>query len=220
VSKKVSMASRRFARGTVVTGLLMLAAAPLALTACSSAPSPTPDISPNPAIAPHDERITLPETMGLALRHPAPADRTEHQILYTVQQSIRSQLHAEYGPGANDPLLTAYWSGDGLAAVRREVTAWAKRGEQPVGVLVVSNVSYSAPGADGKGTVSYCANWQNVNRGNSATHVVGAAVQQRGTAGTYTTLTFARNTGNRGGRWKVTAMTESPKSPRCPTSGH
>jgi hypothetical protein len=150
VSKKVSMASRRFARGTVVTGLLMLAAAPLALAACSSAPSPTPDISPNPAVAPHDERITLPETMGLALRHPAPADRTEHQILYTVQQSIRSQLHAEYGPGANDPLLTAYWSGDGLAAVRREVAAWTKRGEQPVGVLVVSNVSYSAPGADGE----------------------------------------------------------------------
>jgi hypothetical protein len=203
-----------------MAGLLMLAAAPLALAACASTPSPTPDISPTPALAPHDERITLPETMGLALWHPAPADRTEHQILYTVQQSIRSQLHAEYGPGPNDPLLTAYWSGDGLAAVRREVTTWTKHGEQPVGVLVVSDMSYSPPGADGKATVSYCADWQHVNRGNAATHVVGAAVQQRGTAGTYTTLTFARNTGSRGGRWKVIAMAESPKSPHCPASNH
>jgi hypothetical protein len=217
---KVDMAARRYMGARAVTCLLMLAAAPLALAACASAPSPTPDISPTAAVAPHDERITLPQTMGLALRHPTPADRTEHQILYTVQQAIRSQLHAEYGPGAKDPLLTAYWSGDGLAAVQRDVTAWTKHGEQPVGVLVVSNVSYSPPGADGKATVSYCANWQNVNRGNAATHVVGAAVQQRGTAGTYTTLTFARNTGTRGGRWKVTAMAESPKSPRCPTSTH
>lgn len=217
------MAARRYTGIGAVVGLVMLAAAPLALGSCASAPSPTPDITPitpNAAAAPHDERITLPETMGLALRHPAPADRTEHQILYTLQQSIRSQLHAEYGQGAKDPLLTAYWSGDGLSAVQREVTAWTKHNEQPVGVLVVSNMSYSPPGADGKAAVSYCANWQNVNRGNAATHVVGAAVQQRGTAGTYTTLTFARNTGVRGGRWKVTAMTQVPKSPRCPTSTH
>lgn len=211
------MASRRYARRAAVGGLVMLAALPFAVAACSSAPSPTPDISLNPANAPRDERITLPETVGLALRHPAPKDRTEHQVFYTVQQSVRSLLHAEYGTGTGDPLLSTYWSGNALTTVRHDVTSWAKSNEQPVGVLVVSGMTYSAPGADGKATVSYCANWQNVDRGNATTHVVGAAVQQRGTAGTYTTLTLAKSAGEPGlgAHWKVTSLAETPDSPRC-----
>jgi hypothetical protein len=211
------MASRLYARRAVMVGLVMLAALPLAVASCSSAPSPTPDISPNPANAPRDERITLPETVGLALRHPTPKDRTEHQVLYTVQQSVRALLHAEYGAGTGDPLLSAYWSGSALNAVRHDVTAWATLNEQPVGVLVVSGMTYSAPGADGNATVSYCANWQHVDRGNATTHVVGAAVQQPGAAGTYTTLTLAKGAAEpgHGGRWKVTGLVETPNSPRC-----
>lgn len=211
------MASRRYARRAVVAGLIMLAALPFAVASCSSAPSPTPDISLNAANAPRDERITLPETVGLALKHPAPKDRTEHQVLYTVQQSVRSLLHAEYGPGISDPLLSAYWTGAALTSVRHDVTTWAKLNEQPVGVLVVGAMTYRAPGADGKATVSYCANWQNVDRGNATTHVVGAAVQQPGAAGTYTTLTLAKGAAEPGfgGHWKVTGLVETPNSPRC-----
>lgn len=213
------MASRRYARRTAAAGLLItaLAALPGVCAGCSSAPPPTPDISPTPASVPRDERITLPETVGLALRHPTPTDRTEHQVLYTVQQSVRSLLHAEYGPGPGDPLLTAYWSGSALASAQRDVASWAKHGEQPVGVLVVSAMTYSQPGGDGKATVSYCANWQHVNRGNATTHVVGTAVQQPGTAGTYTTLTLAKSAGEPGfgARWKVTGIVETANSPRC-----
>lgn len=212
------MASRRrYARRAVVVGLMMLAALPFAVVSCSSAPAPTGEISLNPTNAPRDERITLPETVGLALRHPVPKDRTEHQVLYTVQQSVRSLLHAEYGPGTGDPLLTAYWSGSALTTVRHDVTTWAKSNEQPVGVLVVNGMTYRAPGADGKATVSYCANWQHVDRGNATTHVVGAAVQQPGTAGTYTTLTLVKSVGQPGlrARWKVTGLAETPNSPHC-----
>jgi hypothetical protein len=211
------MASRRYARRAVVAGLVMLGALPFAVASCSSAPSPTPDISLNPANAPRDERITLPETVGLALRHPVPKDRTEHQVLYTVQQSVRSLLHAEYGPGTGDPLLSAYWSGSALTTVRHDVTTWAKLHEQPVGVLVISAMTYQAPGAGGEATVSYCANWQHVDRGNATTHVVGAAVQQPGTAGTYTTLTLAKSAAQPGfgSHWKVTGLAEAPNSPRC-----
>ena len=89
-----------------------------AAVSCTSAPQPTPELSPTAAAAVLDQRITLPTTMGLAFNHPKPGDRVEHQVLYTVQQSVRAQLHAEYGSGQSDPLLSAYWSGDALGAVR------------------------------------------------------------------------------------------------------
>jgi hypothetical protein len=191
--------------------LLLLAPFGAAMS-CTSAPQPTPELSPTAAAAVLDQRITLPTTMGLAFKHPKPGDRVEHQVLYTVQQSVRAQLHAEYGPGASDPLLSAYWSGDALSAARTNVSSWAKHGEQPVGVLVVSTMTYVPPGSTGTAVVSYCVSWQNVMRGNATTHVVGSAVQKAGTPGTYTTLTLTRAAN---GHWKVSHMAEAAHSSKC-----
>ena len=194
--------------------LLMLA--PLGTAAgCASAPRPTPDISPTAVAVPIDERITLPTTMGLAFKHPLPSNKIEHQVLYTVQQSVRAQLHAEYGPGAKDPLLSVYWSGAALTAIKHDVSGWSAKHQQPVGVLVVSNTTYSAPNSAGKATVSFCTNWRHVMRGDAKTHVVGPAVQKANTPGTFTTLTLARS-GD--GRWKVSNMTETAHSPKCAVS--
>jgi hypothetical protein len=220
----VNVAGRRAERAsgtlrTVAVALLLLA--PLTAAAgCASAPRPTPDINPPDistaaAATPLDERITLPTTMGLAFNHPRPATRVEHQILYTIQQSFRAQLHAEYGSGATDPLLPVYWSGSALAAIKRDVTNWTKEHQQPVGVLVVSNTTYSPPNAGGKATVSYCVNWRHVVRGNATTHVVGPSVQKPGTPGTYTTLTLTRSSQ---ARWQVSGMQQVLRSPRCPAS--
>lgn len=208
------MAGQRAVRALAVALALLV---PLsAATACASEPRPTPDLSPTaPAAGPVDERITLPTTMGLAFDHPRLANRTEHQILYTVQQSVRAQLHAEYGAGAADPLLPAYWSGSALTAIKTDVAAWTAKHEQPVGVLVVSNTTYMAPGTAGKATVSYCANWRHVVRGNATTHVVGSAVQKPDTPGTYTTLTLSRDQHS---RWQVSGMKQAEHSPKCPAS--
>lgn len=203
------------------SAVALLLLTPLAAAAgCASAPRPTPDILPDinstAVAAPLDERITLPTTMGLAFNHPRPATQIEHQVLYTVQQSFRAQLHAEYGSGASDPLLPVYWSGSALAAIRSDVASWTAKHEQPVGVLVVSNTTYTQPDATGKATVSYCANWRHVVRGNATTHVVGSAVQKPGTPGTYTTLTLTR--GSRDGRWQVSGIKQAEHSPKCPAS--
>jgi hypothetical protein len=198
------------------TAAALLMLAPLGAAAgCASAPRPTPDISPTAAAAPIDERITLPTTMGLAFKHPLPSNKIEHQVLYTVQQSVRAQLHAEYGAGSNDPLLQVYWSGAALTAIRHDVSTWSAKHQQPVGVLVVSNTTYSPPNAAGKATVSFCTNWRHVMRGDEKTHVVGPAVQKANTPGTFTTLTLAR-AGD--GRWKVSNMTETAHSPKCAAS--
>ena len=198
------------------TAAALLMLAPLGTAAgCASAPRPTPDISPTAVAAPMDERITLPTTMGLAFKHPRPTNRTEHQVLYTVQQSVRAQLHAEYGPGANDPLLSVYWSGAALAAIRHDVSTWPAKHQQPVGVLVVSNTAYTPPNSSGKATVSFCTNWRHVMRGDAKTHVVGPAVQKANTPGTFTTLTLTRAAD---GRWQVSNMTEAAHSPKCPAS--
>jgi len=200
-------------RKAAVTVMML---APLGAAAgCASAPQPTPELSPTAAAALLDQRITLPTTMGLAFNHPKPGNRTEHQILYTVQQAVRAQLHAEYGPGTADPLLSSYWSGDALTAVRADVSDWSKKGEQPVGVLVVSTMTYTPPDGSGRATVSYCASWENVLRGNATTHVVGSAVQKAGTPGTYTTLALAR-IGK--GRWQVSNMVEAAHSEKCTAS--
>lgn len=207
-----NVAGQRSVRGAAVA-LLMLT--PIgAAASCQSAPRPTPDISPTAVAAPVDQRITLPTTMGLAFKHPSPANRVEHQVLYTVQQSVRAQLHAEYGAGANDPLLPVYWSGNGLKAIKGDVAQWPAKHEQPVGVLVVSNTVYSPPDATGKAKVSFCTSWRNVMRGDAKTHVVGPAVQKPGTPGTYTRLTLTRA----GGHWQVSNMTEAAHSPKCTAS--
>ena len=196
--------------------MALLLLAPLSVIAgCASEPRPTPDLTPTAASVALDERITLPTTMGLAFVHPRPANRTEHQIFYTVQQSVRAQLHAEYGSGTSDPLLPVYWSGGALTTIKGDVAAWANKHEQPVGVLLVSNTKYTPPDAAGKATVSYCANWRHVMRGNARTHVVGSMVQKPGTPGTYTTLTLERDAR---GRWQVSAIKQAGHSPECPAA--
>lgn len=217
----VSVAGRRAVRTSAVVSATVSAAALLllallgAVAGCSSAPQPTPEISPPVAAMPLDERITLPPTMGLAFHHKLPGNRVEHQILYTVQQSIRAQLHADYGSGPADPLLPIYWSGSALATIRSHVTGWVSKHEQPVGVLVVSTTTYTPPDNSGTATVSYCANWRNVLRGNATTHVVGSAVQKPGTPGTFTTLTLTRGPND---RWQVSGIKEAEHSPKCPAS--
>lgn len=216
----VNVAGRRAVRARIActkvvraSAVTLLSVASLAAAAgCDSAPRPTPDLSPTIAPAQVDERITLPTTMGLAFHHPLPGTRVEHQILYTVQQSVRAQLHAEYGPGSADPLLPVYWSGSALTAIRSDVTKWVSKHEQPVGVLVVSNTTYTPPDAADNATVSYCANWRNVVRGNATTHVVGSAVQKPGTPGTYTTLTLSRGPHS---RWQVSGIKQTERSPKC-----
>jgi hypothetical protein len=207
------MSARGSVRGAAAA---LLALAPLGAAAgCSSAPQPTPEITPTAAAALLDERIALPTTMGLAFTHPRPGSRIEHQVLYTVQQAVRAQLHAEYGLGAYDPLLSDYWSGGALTAVRSDAASWVQRNEQPVGVLVVGNTTYTPPDAAGDAPVTYCANWVNVLRGNAVTHVVGSAVQKAGTAGTSTTLTLSRGVT---GRWRVSDLIEAAHSAECAAS--
>jgi len=205
----------RATRAWVPAAALLLLVPLAAAAGCASEPRPTPDISPTTAALAMDERITLPTTMGLAFVHPLPANRVEHQILYTVQQSVRAQLHAEYGSGAADPLLPAYWTGSALTIIKGDVAMWANKHEQPVGVLVVSNTKYTPPDAAGNATVSYCANWRHVVRGNPRTHLVGAVVQKPNTPGTYTTLTLARDVR---GRWQVSGIKQAEHSPKCPAS--
>ncbi len=158
-----------------------------------------------------DERITLPTTMGLTFNRPRPGSRVEHQILYTVQQSVRAELHAENGSGSSDPLLPIYWSGSALAAIRSDVASRVSRHEQRVGTLVVSDMTYTPPAA-GKATVSYCSTWRNEVRGNASKHIGGSAAQGPGAAGTFTTLTLTR--GMRG-RWQVSGIKQTEHSPRC-----
>ena len=198
------------------TAAALLMLAPLgAVAGCTSAPRPTPEISPTAVAAPIDERITLPTTMGLAFKHPLPKDRVEHQVLYTVQQSVRAQLHAEYGTGSRDPLLRIYWSGAGLTAIRHEVSSWSAKHQQPVGVLVVSSTSYTPPNAAGKATVSFCTSWRHVMRGDAKTHVVGPPVQKANTPGTFTVFVLSRAAD---GHWQVSNMTETAHSPKCAAS--
>jgi hypothetical protein len=204
------------------------------LAGCSSAPAPTPELSgfaalpgnglgnvlggglgkgsgngPGPGY--EDTRITLPETVDLSFHHPQRTDRTEHEVLFTVQQALRAQLHAEYS-SYTDPLLSVYWSGAALSSAQSEIATWLKKGEQPVGVLVITDTAYTAPTSAGVAAVTYCAGWSDVVTGKADTHVVGGAVQASGTPGTYTALTLSRAGGH---RWQVTTLTASADSSHC-----
>jgi hypothetical protein len=200
------------------------------LAGCSSAPAPTPELNgfaanpggglgkgsgsgpdggPGPGY--EDTRITLPETVDLSFHHPQRTDRTEHEVLFTVQQALRAQLHAEYS-SYTDPLLSVYWSGAALSSAQSEITTWLKKGEQPVGVLVITDTAYTAPTTAGVAAVTYCAGWSDVVTGQADTHVVGGAVQASGTPGTYTALTLSRADGH---RWQVTTLTATANSSHC-----
>lgn len=199
------------AQRTLLLTALVLSAA--GITGCSAEPRPTPELSPVAPAVTAGPRVALPVTVEIVFHHPRPADRTAFEVLYAVQQALRAQLHAEYGPGAKDPLLAAYWSRDALAAARREVAAWVGHGQQPVGVLSVTQTSYSSPIADRPATVSFCADWSGVARGNATLHLVGPAVQKHGAFGTFNVMTVSQDAD---GRWRVAQLKQTSDSPDCP----
>jgi hypothetical protein len=196
--------------GVIATGLGVGAAA------CAAAAAPIPEITPggtpNGPAAHSDTRITLPITMSLSFEHPTPTTRTEHEVLYTVQQALRAELHAEYGTGTDDPMLSQYWTDSGLTSAQSNVTAWVARDEQPVGVLVVTGTSYLAPDAAGTATVSFCVGWTDVLRGDTKTHLVSSPVQKPGTPGTFTVVSLNRAADH---RWRAARRTETLRSARC-----
>lgn len=168
----------------------------------------------------HDSRITLPGTVSLSFPRVKSTDRTEHEVLSTVQQALRAQLHSAYtaGTAANssaDPLLSLYWSAPALAAAQNEMTAWVKKGRQPVGVLVITGTAYTAPDATGKSVVDYCANWSGQAAEKSGTHATRgttAAVPVVSTLGTYNTLALMRVDKH---HWQVQTLAASKNSANC-----
>jgi len=195
--------------GVLAAGVLAALAA-----GCSSAPADPPQIPPVTAAAEHrDERITLPVTVGLAFHHPALHDRTEYAVLFTVQQAMRSMVQAEYTDGGKDAELGEYWTGPGLTAVDTQIEQWISHQQQPVGMIVLEDTRYSPAESGRTANVSFCADWSDVVRGESRTHVVGAAVQSKGTRPTYEQLGVAREADR---RWKVDSLTIVPNSAKCP----
>jgi hypothetical protein len=61
--------------------------------------------------------------------------------------------------------------------------------------------------------VSFCADWSKVVRGETRTHVVGAAVQAKNAKPTYERLGLTHATDK---RWRVNSLALSPNSPKCP----
>lgn len=194
------------------------ASALAAAAGCSSTPAAPPPIPPTtsgaPAAAVHaDARITLPVTVGLAFHHPLLADRGEHEVLFTVQEAMRAMVQAEYTPDGKDPELAQYWEGTGLAEASAQIRPWVAHREQPVGVIVLSDTRYTPPTRHAPATVSFCADWSDVVRGDSRTHVVGAAVQPKNMRPSYEQLALRRADD---GRWRVVSLLVTPDSPRCP----
>ena len=195
------------------------ASALAAATGCSSAPAtPPPIVAPTTAGATaaavhEDARITLPVTVGLAFHHPGLANRGEHEVLFTVQEAMRAMVQAEYSAGGQDPELAQFWQGQGLTEATAQIEPWVQHSQQPVGVIVLSDTRYTPPATThGPAEVSFCADWSDVVRGDSRTHVVGTAVQPKDTHPSYERLTLKRGTD---GRWRVVAMSVTPDSAQC-----
>lgn len=239
-------ARRRFGRVPAAAVGLLCTFVPLAvvsgLAGCAHSVGPTPPLRPTSgagsssaagsaapgqatgtdqdANAVQTQRpVALPVTIGISFQHPAPADQTEQQILYTVQEAMSSLLHAEYGPGPADPLLAQYWSAGALSRAREEAASWTSEYRQPVGVVALTRTSYTPPAAGPTGTttaaVSLCEGWQDVNEGNALTHVVEQPVQAPGTPGTFTVLTLTQMSG---GFWTVSQDVQTARSLRCPAT--
>ncbi|HEY3873271.1 MAG TPA: hypothetical protein VGM10_33250 [Actinocrinis sp.] len=194
-------------------------AGPPAGSGASGGPSSQASSTDRPAGAAQGQRpITLPVTIGISFQHPAPADQTEQQILYTVQQAMSSLLHAEYGPGGADPLLAEYWSDGALGRAQQQAASWTAAYRQPVGVVALTRTNYTRPSADSGGstaTVSLCEGWQDVSEGNALTHVVDQPVQAPGTPGTFTVLTLTQTSD---GYWTVSQEVQTARSLRCAAS--
>jgi len=207
----------------VTAGVLAVFAA-----GCAAAPAAPPQIPPTvgatvgatagatvsatAAAVHHDTRITLPVTVGLAFHHPALSDHTEYEVLFTVQQAMRAMVQAEYSTGARDSQLAQYWSGAGLTAVNAEIKQWTAHKQQPVGVIVLDDTGYTAASGHRAAAVGFCADWSDVVRGETRTHVVGTAVQAKGVRPTYERLALERAPDR---RWRVVSVQLSPDSPRC-----
>ena len=192
----------------VLAGVLAFAAA-----GCSAAPTAPPQIPPTSNAAEHqDARITLPVTVGVAFHHPALDDRTEYGVLFTVQQAMRSMVQAEYSASGQDGELSQYWSGSGMAAVDAQIKQWTSKRQQPVGMIVLDDTRYTAGAGNRPATVSFCADWSHVVRGESRTHVVGAAVQAKGIDPTYERLGVARAADK---RWRVVSLSLTPNAREC-----
>jgi hypothetical protein len=194
---------------------VLVAGAVAALSAaCAQIPADPPPIQPTTATAAHeDQRITLPVTVAVAFHHPVLADHTEYAVLFTVQQAMRSMVQAEYATSGQSPELTAYWTGPGLTAVRDQIRQWTQRQQQPVGMIVLEDTNYIPVKGGHAAEVGFCADWSHVVRGESRTHVVGAAVQPKNVHATYEELGLARQKDH---RWQVDSLTLVPDAPQCP----
>jgi hypothetical protein len=205
----VTRTGRRYA------GAVLAAGAVSALVAsCAQAPVAPPQIPPTTATAVHqDARITLPVTVGIAFHHPGLSDRTEYEVLFTVQQALRAMVQAEYSTNGQDSALAEYWSGAGLTAVNAQIKQWTAHQLQPVGMIVIEDTRYAPADGDEPATVTFCADWSHVVRGESRTHVVGTAVQSKGARPAFEQFGLARAKDK---RWRVDSMTTTPNSPDCP----
>ena len=198
----------------LAAGAIVLAVSTLA-AGCASAPADPPQIPPAAQAAEQhqDARITLPVTVGVAFHHPTLANRTEYAVLFTVQQAMRSMVQAEYSSNGQDTELTEYWSGGGLKAVQTQIKDWVSHQQQPVGVIVLDNTKYTPASGTRPASVTFCADWSHVVRGESRTHVVGAAVQSKGAHPTYEQLGVARGTDK---HWRVNSLSSAANSAKCP----
>jgi hypothetical protein len=182
--------------------------------ACAQTPADPPQIQPTTVTAVHeDQRITLPVTVAVAFHHPVLADRTEYAALFTVQQAMRSMVQAEYSGTGQAPELAEYWTGSGLTAVSTQIRQWTGHQQQPVGTIVLEDTRYTPAKGGRSAKVSFCADWSHVVRGESRTHVVGAAVQAKSAHSTYEQLGVARQSDR---RWRVDSLTLTPNAPQCP----
>jgi hypothetical protein len=150
----------------------------------------------------------------VAFHHPVLATHTEYAVLVTVQQAMRAMVQAEYqAPTAPDPELSEYWTGSGLSSVSTQIKQWTGHQQQPVGTIVLENTAYSPIKGGHAARVSFCADWSHVVRGESRTHVVGAAVQAKTAHASYEQLGLAKQADR---RWKVNSLTVTPNAPQCP----
>ena len=201
-------------RGRGCAAVLAAGAVAALAAGCASAPADPPQIPPATSATEHqDDRITLPVTVDVAFHHPDLGNRAEYAVLFTVQQAMRSMVQAEYSNNGEDGELAQYWTGDGLTAVRTQIRQWISHQQQPVGMIVLEDTSYTPASGTRPASVSFCADWSHVVRGESRTHVVGAAVQSKGAKPTYEQLGVVRGTDK---HWRVDSLSLSANSARCP----
>ena len=199
-------------RAVLAAGALAVATSAL-LAGCAAAPADPPQIQPAAPAAEHqDARITLPVTVGVAFHHPNLSNHTEYAVLFTVQQAMRSMVQAEYSATGQDTELAQYWSGSGLTAAQTQIKQWVGHQQQPVGMIVLDDTKYTAASGKRPATVSFCADWSHVVRGESRTHVVGSAVQSKGARPAYEQLGVARGTDK---HWRVSSLSITPNSSQC-----